>query len=84
MSFLVPFYSLHVVCKTYLFYADMWPKQLRTPHAKSSCNNPLRQESVADEDEDVRIQSELPTFGSAPQGPGIPIEDYADFLEIQG
>ena len=60
----------------------MWPKQLRTPHAKSSCNNPLRQESVADEDEDVRIQSELPTFGSAPQGPGIPIEDYADFSEL--
>ena len=57
----------------------MWPEQLRTPHAKSSCNDPLRQESVADEDEDVRIQSELPTFGSAPQGPGIPIEAYAFF-----
>ena len=37
---------------------------------------------MADEDEDVRIQSELPTFGSAPQGPGIPIEDYADFSEL--
>ena len=37
---------------------------------------------MADEDEDVRIQSELPTFGSAPQGPGILIEDYADFSEL--
>ena len=37
---------------------------------------------MADEDEDVRIQSELPTFGSALQAPGIPIEDYADFSEL--
>ena len=60
----------------------MWPEQHRTPHAKSTLNNPLRQESVADEDEYVRIQSGLPTFGSALQGPGLPIEDYADFSEL--
>ena len=56
----------------------MWPEQQQTPHAESNLDNLLCQ----DKDEDVRIQSELPTFGSAPQGPGIPIEDYADFLEL--
>ena len=60
----------------------MWPEQQQTPYAKSSSNDPLRQEFAADEDEDVRIQSQLPTFGSAPQGPGIPIEAYADFSEL--
>merc|ERR1712240_895372 len=43
---------------------------------------PLHQEFAADEDEDMWIQSELPTFGSAPQGLGIPIEAYADFSEL--
>ena len=59
----------------------MWPEQQQTPDAESNLYNPLHQESTADEDEEVRIQSELPTFGSALQGPGLPIEDYADFLE---
>ena len=60
----------------------MWPEQQQTPHAESNLDNLLRQEFAADKDEDVRIQSELPTFGSAPQGPGIPIEAYADFSEL--
>ena len=60
----------------------MWPEQRRMPHAMSSSTNPMRQELAADEDEDVRIQRQLPVFGSAPQGPGIPIEDYADFSEL--
>ena len=60
----------------------MWPEQQQTPHAESNLHNLLRQEFAADKDEDVRIQSELPTFGSAPQGPGIPIEAYADFSEL--
>ena len=60
----------------------MWPEQQQTPDAESNLFNPLRQESAADEDEDVRIQSELPTFGSALKAPGIPIEDYADFSEL--
>ena len=60
----------------------MWPEQQQTPDAESNFHNPLHQESVADEVEDVQIQSELPTFGSAPQGPGIRIEDYADFSEL--
>ena len=42
----------------------------------------MRRELAADEDEDVRIQRQLPVFGSAPQGPSIPIEDYADFSEL--
>ena len=60
----------------------MWPEQQQTPDTESNFHNPLRRESAADEDEDVRIQSKLPTFGSALQAPGIPIEDYADFLEL--
>ena len=60
----------------------MWPEQQQTPDAESNLYNPLRQESAADKDEEVRIQSKLPTFGSALQGPGIPIEVYADFLEL--
>ena len=60
----------------------MWPEKQQTPDAESNLYNPLRQESAADEDEEVRIQSELPTFGSALQDPGILIKDYADFLEL--
>ena len=64
------------------FCADMWPEQQQTPDAESNFHDPLRQESVADEDEEVRIQSELPSFGFALLAPGIPIEDYADFSEL--
>merc|ERR1712240_275295 len=31
---------------------------------------------------EVRTQGQLPVFGSALQGPGIPIEDLADFSEL--
>ena len=64
------------------FYADMWPEQQQTPDAERDFHDRLRPESAANEDEDVRIQSELPTFGSALKAPGIPIEDYADFSEL--
>ena len=60
----------------------MWPEQQQTPDAKIDFHDQLRQESAADEYEDVRIQSELPTFGFALPAPGIPIEDYADFSEL--
>ena len=53
----------------------MWPEQQQTLHAESNLNNLLRQESAANEDEDVQIQSELPNFGSAhphPYRPRIP------------
>ena len=60
----------------------MWPEQQRMPNTMSSSTNPMRRELAADEDEDVRIQGQLPVFGSAPQGPGIPIEDFADFSEL--
>ena len=60
----------------------MWPEQQQTPDKEGNYGNPLRQESTAEEEEDVRIQSELPTFGSAVKAPGIPIEDYADFSEL--
>ena len=60
----------------------MWPEQQRMPNTMSSSTNPMRRELAANEDEDVRIQRQLPIFGSAPQGPSIPIEDYADFSEL--
>ena len=60
----------------------MWPEQQQTPDAESNLYNPLHQEFAADEDEEVRIQSELPSFGFALPAPGILIEDYADFSEL--
>ena len=60
----------------------MWPEQQRMPKTTSSSTNPMSRELAADEDEDVRIQGQLPVFGSAPQGPSIPIEDFADFSEL--
>merc|ERR1711873_311739 len=35
-----------------------------------------------DDDDDMGTQGQLPVFGSALQGPGIPIEDLADFSEL--
>ena len=42
----------------------------------------MSRDFAADEDENVRTQRQLPVFGSALQGPGIPIEDLADFSEL--
>ena len=60
----------------------MWPYQQRRPSTTSSSSNPMSRDLAADEDEDVRTQGQLPVFGSALQGPGIPIEDLADFSEL--
>ena len=54
----------------------MWPAPHWTPDGEGSSTNPLRQDSKANEiEEDSRIQTTLPSFGSALQAPGIPIED---------
>ena len=69
--------------KNFVLCADMWPKPRWTPDGEGSNNNPLRRDPKADGlEEDLRIQVALPTFGSALKAPGIPIEDYADFLEL--
>ena len=61
----------------------MWPAPQWTPDGEGGNNNPLRRDTKADEfEEELRIQSALPTFGSALKAPGIPIEDYADFSEL--
>ena len=60
----------------------MWPYQQRRPSTPSSSSNPMSRDLAADEDEDVRTQGQLPVFGSALQGPSIPIEDLADFSEL--
>ena len=60
----------------------MWPTPHWTPDGEGS-TNPLPQDSKANKiEEDLRIQTALPSFGSALETPGIPIEDYADFLEF--
>ena len=61
----------------------MWP----TPHWTSGGGgygrNPLCQDSKANKiEENSRIQTTTPSFGSVLQAPGIPIEDYSDFLEL--
>ena len=60
----------------------MWPEQQWTPDEEGNSSNPLRWEPKADEEDDVRIQSALPIFGSTLKAPGIPIEDFADFSEL--
>ena len=61
----------------------MWPTPRWTPDGEGGHTNPLRQDSKANEiEEDSQIQTTLPSFGSALQAPGIPIEDYADFSEF--
>ena len=69
--------------KNFVLCADMWPAPRWTPDGEGSSTNPLRQDSKANEiEEDSRIQTTLPSFGSTLQAPGIPIEDYADFSEL--
>ena len=69
--------------KNFVLCADMWPAPRWTPDGEGSSTNPLRQDSKANEiEEDSRIQTTLPSFGSALQAPGIPIEDYSDFSEL--
>ena len=61
----------------------MWPAPHWTPGGEGYSRNPLRQDSKANEiEENSRIQTTLPSFGSALQAPGIPIEDYSDFSEL--
>ena len=69
--------------KNFVLCADMWPAPRWTPDGEGSSTNPLRQDSKANEiEEDLRIQTTLPSFGSTLQAPGIPIEDYSDFSEL--
>ena len=69
--------------KNFVLCADMWPAPRWTPDGEGSTSNPLGQDSKANKiEEDSRIQTTLPSFGSALQAPGIPIEDYSDFSEL--
>ena len=62
--------------------AEMWPDQRRRPSTTTDSPKPMSRVFAFDDDEDVRTQGQLPVFGSALQGPGIPIEDLADFSEL--
>ena len=69
--------------KNLVLCADMWPAPHWTPGGEGYGRNPLRQDSKANEiEENSRIQTTTPSFGSVLQAPGIPIEDYSDFLEL--
>ena len=69
--------------KNLVLCADMWPAPHWTPGGEGYNRNPLSQDSKANEiEENSRIQTTLPSFGSALQAPGIPIEDYSDFSEL--
>ena len=69
--------------KNLVLYADMWPAPHWTPGGGGYRRNPLRQDSKANEiEENSRIQTATPSFGSVLQAPGISIEDYSDFLEL--
>ncbi len=69
--------------KNLVLCADMWPAPYWTPGGEGYRRNPLRQDSKANEiEENSRIQTTLPSFGSALHAPGIPIEDYSDFSEL--
>ena len=58
----------------------MWPAPRWTPDEEGSSTNLLFQDPKSNEiEEDLRIQTVLPSFGSALQAPGIPLEDYSDF-----
>ena len=60
----------------------MWPEQKRRPSTTTDLPMPRSRIFALDDDEDVRTQGQLPVFGSALQGPGIPIEDLADSSEL--
>ena len=60
----------------------MWPEQKRRPSTTTDLPIPRSRIFALDDDEDVRTQGQLPVFGSALQGPGIPIEDLADSSEL--
>ena len=65
------------------FGADMWPAPRWTQDGEGSSTNPLHQDSKANEiEEDLRIQTALPSLGSALQALGIPLEDYSYFSEL--
>ena len=69
--------------KNFVLCADMWPAPSWTPDREGYSTNPLRQDSKANKiEEESRIQTILPSFGSALRTRGIPIEDYSDFLEL--
>ena len=55
--------------------AEMWPEQRRRPSTTTDSPKPRSRVFALDDDEDVRTQGQLPVFGSALQGPGIPVED---------
>ena len=61
----------------------MWPAPHWTPGGEGYKLNPLRQDPKANEiEENSRILTSTPSFGSVLQAPGIPTEDYIDFSEL--
>ncbi len=71
------FSSIYAVLQNLVLYADMWPAPHWTPGGGGYGRNPLRQDSKANKiEENSRIQTTTPSFGSVLQAPGIPIEDY--------